>query len=403
MPKSFDVVIIGGGAAGFFAAINIKSFAPNLSVAILEGSAKALAKVKVSGGGRCNVTHDARSIAELSKAYPRGKAFLKKAFKQFWVPDLIEWFNQKGIRLKVEEDGRMFPESNSSETIIDCFLNEAKRLKVELFFSQRVEKIETDQVTYSIHASQNTFISKKLLIATGGHNKLSQFKYLDNFNLEIENPCPSLFTFNLRNNHITQLMGLSVAKARVVIPKLKKENTAPLLITHWGMSGPAVLVLSSICAQELKELNYEFQYYVDWLPGFAYEDLGFKSPKKIMNLKPTELPKRLWEYLLNKVDINIEKIGLELSKAELNRLKEVVKHDVYEAKGKTTFKEEFVTCGGIELAQINNQTMESKEIKNLFFAGEVLNIDAVTGGFNFQAAWTTAYIAAKNIALQNEN
>jgi hypothetical protein len=401
--RHFDVLIVGGGAAGFFAAANLKLINPKINVGILEGSSKVLSKVAISGGGRCNVTHNAASIAELSKAYPRGKSFLKKAFKQFWVPDLIKWFKVQKVDLKYEEDGRMFPVSNTSETIVNCFKNLIDDSDVQVLYNSKVLKIEKNIQGFYLETKNGNFNCNQLLVASGGHQKLIQYQYLDSFNLEISPPSPSLFTFNLPGQSITNLTGLSVNQVKVVVPSLKKENVGPLLITHWGMSGPAVLVLSSLCAMEMQACQYNFEFYVDWLPAHDYTDITFSSRKKVLNTRPSEIPKRLWEYLLKRVRIDPEKNADQLSKTELNRLKEILKHDIYQTSGKTTFKEEFVTCGGVDLNQIDHKTMQCKTHDHLYFAGEVLNIDAITGGYNFQAAWTTAYISAKNIALQYEN
>lgn len=401
--RHFDVLVLGGGAAGFFAAINLMETNSSIQVAILEGSGKVLSKVQISGGGRCNVSHDASSISSLSQAYPRGRKFLKKAFQQYWVPDLVSWFKKKKVELKTEADGRMFPITDTSQTIINCFQEQVKLLKIPVLMNHKVLDIIKENEEYIIHTKSGDFSCNQLLVATGGHPKIEQFKYLQNLKLELINPCPSLFTFNTPQSEIRELMGLSVEKVKVVIPELKLKNEGPLLITHWGFSGPVILALSAFGAEHMYQKNYEFEFYIDWLPFLAYEEIQFYNESKQVNkLKPAEIPGRLWLYMLEKSNILPTKKGRDLSKAELNKLREVLKHDVYQVKGKTTFKEEFVTCGGVSLDEVNPNSMQSIQHPRLYFAGEVLNIDAITGGFNFQAAWTTAYIAAKHIALQYE-
>lgn len=401
MKKKFDVIVVGGGAAGFFTAINIKIACPKSSVLILEKTTKLLSKVLVSGGGRCNVTHNAVSQASLSKAYPRGKSFLKKAFAAFWVPDLVQWFQDQGIALKVEEDGRMFPSSNQSTTIVNCFLNLAQNLGIQINCKEPLIRVDKEEVEYVVTTSLMEYSAKKLVLATGGPSKLGHLDYLSSLKLKLQKPCPSLFTFNLPDHPICQLQGLSVEQAKVTISSLKESWKAPLLITHWGMSGPAILVLSSICAKRLAELEYKFTYRIDWIPDMNREDLDWSdSNKQIGNHKPMEIPQRLWDYFLNELAIDSQKKSNELSKSEKNKLIELLKGQAFNAHGKTTFKEEFVTCGGVDLSEINVANMESKQHPGLFFAGELMDVDAITGGYNFQAAWTTAYIAAKNIALQ---
>lgn len=400
MNSNFDVIVIGGGAAGFFTAINIKEQAPHAEVLILEKTGKLLSKVRVSGGGRCNVTHDSVSQSALSKAYPRGKSFLKKAFNQFWVPDLIAWFKQKGVQLKTEEDGRMFPITDQSETIVDCFLHEAEANRVQINLNEGVHSVSPTDEGFRIKTSKGEYNTKQVLLASGGHSKLGHMDYLSPLKLGLKKPYPSLFTFNLPGHSIRNLKGLSVADAKVTIPTLKERWQGPLLITHWGMSGPAVLVLSAICAKQLGEMDYHFDYSVDWLPANSREELVLSgSQKQIQNHKPDAIPQRLWLYLLNAAGVEHTKRAEDLSKMEKNKLVELLKNQTFHAQGKTTFKEEFVTCGGIDLDEIDVRTMQSKNHRGLYFAGELMDIDAITGGYNFQAAWSTAYIAAKNIAL----
>jgi predicted Rossmann fold flavoprotein len=401
------LIVIGGGAAGFFCAVNAARLNSNLKVTIIEKNNKLLSKVKVSGGGRCNVTHNCFDIVELSKKYPRGEKFLKKAFHWFSVQDTINWFNERGVEVKTETDGRMFPVTNSSQTIIDCLLDEAKKYQVEILLSKDVKEIKKQGELFEIHFqnSDKKITSNYVCVACGGFPKSSQFEWLTSLGHTIENPVPSLFTFNIPNNNITKFMGLSVEQAIVKIVGSKLQTQAPLLITHWGLSGPAVLKLSAFSARELAEKNYEFEVLVNWLPKF--NDQSFKeeitmlrhqfASQKINSKNVFGLPNRLWEYLLHTAEINENMRWADLPTKQQNQLVKNVTAQSFLVSGKTTFKEEFVTCGGIKLNEVDVNTMQSKARKNLFFAGEILNIDGITGGFNFQNAWTTGWIAAKAI------
>lgn len=401
------LVVIGGGAAGFFCAVNAARLNPSLEVIILEKTGKLLSKVKVSGGGRCNVTHSCFSIAEMIKKYPRGEKFLKKAFHHFFTTDTISWFNGRGVELKTESDGRMFPLSNTSQTIIDCLLDEAARYKVQIETGTSVESLvrTNDQWNLQLASGKHT-IADYVCIAAGGSPKSSQFDWLKKLGHSIEEPVPSLFTFNMPGNKITQLMGLSVENAAVKIIGEKLQQSGPLLITHWGMSGPAVLKLSAYAARLLAEKNYEFAVAVNWLPDYNEISLKDKfqllrfdlASQKIVNRNPFFLPARLWEYLLEQSDIKPDIRWADLPAKEQNKLIKNLCAKEFAVKGKTTFKEEFVTAGGIKLEEIDVNTMQSKLHPGLFFAGEVINVDGVTGGFNFQNAWTTGWIAAKGIA-----
>lgn len=398
------VAVIGGGAAGFFAAISCKLHHPEGQVQIIEKSSKLLAKVKVSGGGRCNVTNGVEGVGHFVKNYPRGEKQLKKAFGQFNSKDTIEWFENRGVKLKTEPDGRMFPVTDDSQTVIDCLLGECKRLEVEIKTSQTVQGISTDAkgISLTINGTREAFT--RVIIATGGQPKKEGFKWLADLGHNIVEPVPSLFTFNMPKNPITKLMGLSVPNATVRIQGTKLMHTGPLLITHWGMSGPAVLKTSAWGARVLNDLNYQFTAHINWLGEKKEQDLREliqdvqrDSPKKqIKNLCPFDLPQRLWEHQLAQCEIAVDKPWAELSKKHINKLVELLINDQYPVSGKTTFKEEFVTAGGVDLADIDFNTMESRKLPGLYFAGEVLNIDGVTGGFNFQAAWTTGYIAGKH-------
>jgi len=398
------VVIIGGGAAGFFAAITIAETNPNLKVLILEKSKNVLQKVKISGGGRCNVTHACFTPKELIEFYPRGKKELLGPFHQFMTGDTLEWFEKRGVELKIEADNRVFPISNSSQTIIDCLLFSAKKAGVDLELNQKVEAIIKTEGQYKIVTSDNTYFADKLLITTG-----SNLKFLDlikKLGHHIIPPVPSLFTFKINDPRIKEIPGISVPNSTVGIAHSSFEAKGPLLITHWGISGPAILRLSAFGARFLAEKNYQYNVIVNWLSKPSQMVLErLKTIKKEQQKKQiilrsvfNEIPKRLWENLVLASGINKEQRWADVSNKQLENLQNQLTNTVFNANGKTTFKEEFVTSGGIDLKEINFKRFESKRHKNLFFAGEVLDIDAITGGFNFQNAWTGGYIAGKAIA-----
>ena len=397
------VAVIGGGAAGFFAALSAKKHSPKSEVVIFEKSNKLLAKVKISGGGRCNVTHACFKASMLSKFYPRGAKQLKKSFTLFNTNHTIAWFKERGVELKKESDNRMFPVSDSSTTIINCFLDEARRLGVKIEKETAVTKIVQAKNKINLTVNGFDYIYDKVIVATGGSPKLEGLNWLKSIGHTIVHPLPSLFTFNMPNEGIKILQGLSVKNAIVRIQGTKLVQDGPLLITHWGMSGPAILKTSAWGARDLANLNYEFKVLINWV-GISNEDevrtlvnrhCYNYDKKKVENSNPFEMPSRLWKYLLEKSELEGSKINCDLSKKEKNKLINTLLNDVYEVKGKTTFKEEFVTCGGVSLNDVDMKTMQSKVVSNLYFAGEVLNIDGVTGGFNFQAAWTTGYIAGQ--------
>jgi predicted Rossmann fold flavoprotein len=400
------LVVIGGGAAGFFCAVNAARQNAALEVVILEKSNKLLGKVRISGGGRCNVTHHCFSIADMIKKYPRGATFLKKAFHHFFTTDTISWFKERGVALKAEADGRMFPVSNTSQTIIDCLMKEADKYAVEIMMNAEVTTIKYDDKVFTLQLSgERKLTADFICIASGGYPKSTQFQWLKNLGHTIEEPVPSLFTFNMPGNAITALMGVSVERAAVKIIGSKLSEEGPLLITHWGMSGPAVLKLSAWGARELQAKEYTFTIAVNWIPAYnentvreKIQQLRFDiATQKIMNRNPFGLPNRLWEYLLQQSGVKEEWRWADLPAKEQNRLIKNLCTQEFSVKGKTTFKEEFVTAGGIMLNEIDASTMQSKVVPHLYFAGEVLNVDGVTGGFNFQNAWTTSWIAAKAI------
>lgn len=401
-----NVIVIGGGAAGFFSAINCAQLHPGCSVILLEKTNKLLAKVRVSGGGRCNVTHACFDNSTLVKNYPRGERELRNVFSRFTTTDTVKWFEERGVKLKTEVDGRMFPVTNSSETIIDCLVQEAQKSGVKIKCGVDIQEVlKNAEGSFTLKANGGgSFTCDKLIIATGGNAKEAAYEWLKKLRHTIAKPVPSLFTFNIPNNNVTKLMGVSVPYARVKVAGTKLETEGPLLITHWGMSGPAILKASSWGARQLNDLYYDFSALINWLPDLSEESLRNKltqhqkqnSKKVILNDYPFELPKRLWEYFADKAEIKPTTRWADLNKKQNNTLQQILLNDEYHVQGKTTFKEEFVTCGGISLKEIDLASMQSKIVPGLFFAGEVIDVDGITGGFNFQNAWSTAWIAAKN-------
>jgi predicted Rossmann fold flavoprotein len=399
------LVVIGGGAAGFFCAVNAARSNPDLQVVLIEKTAKLLSKVKVSGGGRCNVTHACFSIADMIKKYPRGSSFLKKAFHHFFTTDTIAWFNERGVVLKAEEDGRMFPVSNTSQTIIDCLLSEAKKYGVDIRLNTGIISICKSADGWSLLSGNKNIRADYVCIASGGYAKAEQFEWIRSMGHRVEDPVPSLFTFNIPKNNIVDLMGISVENVSIKIAGTKLREEGPLLITHWGLSGPAVLKLSAWGARILAEKKYEFTIIVNWLPDYNETTLLKKiqqvrfdiASQKICNRNPFGLPARLWEYFLKCAGIDGEIRWADLPGKEQNILVKILCAQEFAVKGKTIFKEEFVTAGGVELNEIDVNTMESKIHPGLFFAGEILNVDGITGGYNFQNAWTTGWIAAKGV------
>ena len=416
MMQQKKLIVIGGGAAGFFCAVNAAANNPGLKITVIEKSGKLLSKVRVSGGGRCNVTHSCFSISELIKKYPRGEKFLKKAFHHFFTADTIKWFENKNVKLKTESDGRMFPESNSSETIVNCLLQEANKYNVEILMNREIVKIEKPTIennyAFQIFSKDGTILEADVLcVASGGFPKLIQYNWLSGLGHSFESPVPSLFTFNIPKDPISELMGISVENVLVKINGTKFSQTGPVLITHWGLSGPAVLKLSAFAAKELSKMNYDFLIWVNWLSSYNENSILEKlrlirnecASKKMINKNPFDLPQRLWEYHLKQCEINLETRWTDLPAKQQNLLAKQLCSQSFHVKGKTTFKEEFVTAGGIRLNEVNANTMESKLIPGLFFAGEILDVDGITGGFNFQHAWTSAWIAARAISdfMQN--
>ncbi|WP_304145150.1 NAD(P)/FAD-dependent oxidoreductase [Mesoflavibacter zeaxanthinifaciens] len=399
--KYFDVIIVGGGAAGFFAAINIAEQYPDVTVAILEKSKEVLSKVKVSGGGRCNVTHAEFIPQELVKNYPRGEKELLGPFHSFMTGDTMEWFEKKGVPLKIEEDGRIFPESNSSQTIIDCFLYEAKKLGVEVIKQQVVTNFNKDEY-WQVNTKTDIFSCEKLIIATGSSAKI--WTELNKLGHNIVQPVPSLFTFNINDSRIKEIPGVVAQNVTVKVLGTNLETNGPLLITHWGMSAPAILKLSAFGAVELAKKQYNFQIEINFINKDYYDALSTLkqikidlAKKVVVNHAMFNLPKRLWNQLVLAAQISAEARWADINKYQLEQLSNQLTKAIFSVKGKSTFKEEFVTAGGIDLKEVNFKNYQSKLFENLYFAGEVINVDAITGGFNFQNAWTGAYILSKNL------
>jgi predicted Rossmann fold flavoprotein len=399
------LVVAGGGAAGFFCALTAARLNPQLRVVIVEKTGKLLSKVKVSGGGRCNVTHACFSIPDMVRNYPRGALFVRKTFYQFFTTDTIQWFEERGLKLKQEDDGRMFPVSNSSQSVIDCLLREAEQYGVEIRIHHEIRAIETGDQFKLRFSNGWELVADFLCIACGGYPKAAMFDWIKKTGHSIEEPVPSLFTFNMPGNSITKLTGVSLPVAAVKITGTTLKESGPLLITHWGMSGPAILKLSALGARLLRERNYRFEISVSWLPGFHEQALRDRlqiirreeGAKRILHKNPWSIPQRLWEWILEQTgigDIRWADLPVQLQ----NRLIQNLCNQSFAVEGKTTFKEEFVTAGGVRLSEIDPNTMESRLAPHLFFAGEVMDVDGVTGGFNFQHAWTSGFIAGKSVA-----
>lgn len=406
MEKSLKIAVIGGGASGFFSAITAKQHFPQSKVVLFEKTNKVLSKVKISGGGRCNVTNNCFDINELAKNYPRGENFLRKAFNHFSTKDTIAWFESQGVELYNQADNRIFPKSNDSQTIVNCLLTVAENLGVVQKLNTNIISITKKEELFCLKTTIETFEFERVILTVGGIPKLENMTWLQNLGCKMIAPVPSLFTFNMPKNPIIELMGASNELTHCRIEKEKLQSDGALLVTHWGMSGPAVLKLSAWGARLLAEKNYDFNLLVNWANGQKEDDVrsillafltGEHSGKKIETVNPFGISKRLWNFLLEKTEISNEMRWNELGKKNLNKLTNQLINDFYAVKGKTTFKEEFVTAGGVALSQVDVNTMQHKEIKGLFFAGEVLDIDGITGGFNFQAAWTTGFIAGKSV------
>lgn len=396
------IIIIGGGASGLFSAINIAEKHPEYQVQILEKTSNLLSKVKISGGGRCNVTNERSSPSELIHFYPRGNKKLHQVFKRFSTSDMIDWLSQRGVPTTTEEDKRVFPTSNTSQTIIDCFLQETKRLGVEILKNQNVTSLESQNGKWHIITSSQSFEADKVVIATG--SSTASWKMLQQIDMEATNRVPSLFTFNIEDERLHDLQGVAFGESQVKIVGSKLSESGPLLITHWGLSGPAILKLSAWGAYELADKNYQFDVLINYT-SHNHEELRkhliqYKeaNPKrKVINYPLFDLPKRFWEKIIRFCGISNDLPYSELSKKHLNKLIEELSQGKYTVNGKSTFKDEFVTAGGVKLSEVSLETFECKRFPNLYLSGEVLDIDALTGGFNFQACWSSAWLISEHI------
>jgi predicted Rossmann fold flavoprotein len=406
---TWDLIIIGGGASGVFCAANLIEKQPKRNILLLEKSDKLLSKVRISGGGRCNVTHACPDASKLIKFYPRGGKKLLSLFKQFDCNQTESWFEKRGVRLKTEADGRVFPVTDSSETIIEC-LKKIILNRIDIHYSEAVlSVVPKPKGGFTIHSKNRSYDCKKAFIAAGGIPKLQGYHWFNNLSLKIEPPVPSLFTFNIQDTRLHALSGISVKNAHVRICGSKLEANGPLLITHWGLSGPAVLKLSAFGARIVEEKHYQFEIHVRWDADWTEDwirnclsEYAIRHPKrKISRQSLFNLPNRLWLYLIEISNISDDQIWSELSKKSINRLIENLFRMPMLVSGKTAYKDEFVTCGGISLDEIDLHTMECKKWPGLFFGGEILNIDGLTGGFNFQSAWAAGYVAAQNIFIFN--
>ena len=398
------VAVIGGGAAGFFSAISAKENHPDASVTIFEKSLKVLQKVRVSGGGRCNLTNGCESLEELCSAYPRGGRQLKKIFPLFDNKDTVSWFESRGVQLVLQEDGCIFPRTQDSGSVTSCLTREARRLGVEVITDAGVKSVskagELLELAF-VNPERAPLLFDKVIVTTGGSPRKSGLLWLEQLGHKIEEPVPSLFTFNMPGEPIRKLMGIVVEEAVVTLQGTKIRTTGPILITHWGMSGPAILKLSSHGARIMSEKGYEFRINVNWINETNSNNVSetldriiSENPAKMLStVRPYAVPARLWDFLLEKCELPAEKKWKEVGSKGKNRLINLLTNDEYSIKGKTTFREEFVTCGGVSLDDVNIRTMESKRVPGLYFAGEVLDIDAITGGYNLQNAWTTGFVA----------
>jgi len=424
-----QLIVIGGGAAGIFCAVNAARMSPGLRVTVLEKTGKLLSKVKVSGGGRCNVTHACFDIAAMAGRYPRGQHFVRKAFHQWFTTDTIDWFRERGVELKAEEDGRMFPVTDSSQTIIDCLMREVNRYGVEVRMQAEVkevafagdgvgdgargdggpplaaERVDGGRGFRVSLAGGRSLSADYVCIACGGYPKSGMFDWIRALGHSIEEPVPSLFTFNMPGDGIVGLMGVSMPAATVKVTGSKLNETGPVLITHWGLSGPAVLRLSAWGARELAERSYSFDIQINWL-GLTepvvrerlQDQRQERAGQPVAGRNPFGLPQRFWEYLLGVAGVREGVRWADLPAKELNRLVTLLCAGAFAVKGKTTFKEEFVTAGGVRLAEVDPSSFQSRKVPGLYFAGEILDVDGVTGGFNFQHAWTSGFSVAAGVA-----
>lgn len=402
-----SIAVIGGGAAGFMAAISAKTHRPGAEVLLMEKSDKLLSKVRISGGGRCNVTHACPEPRRLARHYPRGEAFLRKVFERWGQPEAVKWFAHHGVALRAEPDGRMFPLSNDSRTVVDALQGAAEDLGVRIRMNAPVSRLERVDAVWNLTTPRGAEQFDRVVVSTGGAPKVDGLEWLRALGHEVVPPVPSLFTFNLPDEPIRELMGVVAPNVRLRLEGTKLETSGPLLVTHWGFSGPAVLRLSAFGARILHERGYAYTVRVQWIGGLkegaaraGLQDEAASNPKRnLANSSSFGLPARLWVFLLHRAGLSPEKPLGELGSRQLSRLVDVLTNDRFAAQGKTTFKEEFVTAGGVSLAQVEPLTLRSTVQPYLHFAGEVLDIDGITGGFNFQAAWSTGWLAGKAAAM----
>ncbi len=401
-----DIAIIGGGASGFFCALNIAMQRPDAQITIFERTSTLLGKVRISGGGRCNVTHSLFDARDLVKKYPRGAREMLSPFIKFNPENTIEWFRQRGVTLKTEPDGRMFPVTDSSETIIDCFLREAEKLGIQILMNAGITEIKKTEHAFELYTNTQRYRCDAVVVAAGGNIAEDLKKTLLEMGHTFVPSVPSLFTFNVPKHPINSLMGVSVPMATVKIAGTKLVEEGPILITHWGFSGPAILRLSAWGARHLASVNYEFKFIINWIhgstPDYIFQELSnykqWHQQANILN-SPIDIPKRLWKFFVNDTGIDDHTIWQAVPKHLLQKLARRVSVDEYDARGKTTYKDEFVTAGGIQLKELDFKTMESKMVPGLYFTGEIIDVDGITGGFNFQNAWTTAWLAANSLAI----
>jgi predicted Rossmann fold flavoprotein len=403
-----QIVVVGGGASGFMAAITAAETFPKARVRLLEKSRNVLSKVRVSGGGRCNVTHRPSAANRFAKNYPRGEKLLKSILSSFGPEDTIEWFESRGVRLKTEADGRIFPTTDASDTVVHALMESARKAGVEILTNVEVNAFSKDERHFQLELSSGVKMSAdRLIVATGGSPKLQGFDWISTHQHTITSPVPSLFTFNTPGNYLLPLAGVSVPEVRIKVSNTNLKSEGPILITHWGFSGPAILKLSAWGARQLADLNYQFQIRINWTSDFNFDqvrqylyDQKASSPKHQLAAHHSfGIPSRLWRTLVERADIPAAQKLADTTHKSLNKLATFLTECPFEIAGKTTFKEEFVTCGGVSLHEVKTDTMESKIIDGLFFTGEVLDVDGITGGFNFQNAWSTGYIAGKHVGI----
>lgn len=401
-----SVAIIGGGAAGIFCAIHIAQFNEHIQIYVLEKSNKLLQKVKVSGGGRCNVTNACLQLSNLVNHYPRGKVFLKKSLKLFSPSDTMEWFETRGVALKIEDDKRAFPQSDNAQSVINCLMQYINSKQTQILMQQDVKSIVKQQEKFIINTTKDMqYKVDAVMVACGGYAKWSQYEWIRNIGHHIIAPVPSLFTFNIHQKKLHALMGLSVNTGIVKIIGTTFEEKGPILITHWGLSGPAVIKLSAWAAPLLAEKEYQFSIAVNWI-GIKENELRSQwndirngmGGNVLFQKNPFALPQRLWEYVLTEIGVDSNTKWSELTAGIQNKLISTLCAHTMMVSGKTTYKEEFVTAGGVDTLEVNPETMESKIVKGLYFGGEIMNVDGITGGFNFQHAWSSGYLAGKAIA-----